>query len=108
MTAHVLPCRRLAGALAVLAGLTFLHAAEPSGERLTSRPRPAVANVKPTAVGEEVRTTIGQRRRLLLPDGSVAYVNADTTVKLTGDRRLRLDGGEVFVEVAPGKEDAAA
>jgi Tfp pilus assembly protein PilF len=91
-----------------LLGLSLLTAPADPGERLTSRPRPAAADVKPTAVGEEVRTGATQRRRLRLADGSVVYVNDRAEVKVTGERRLRVSGGEVFVEVAPGARGAAA
>src|SRR5262245_39011524 len=40
-------------------------------DRLTSRPKPAAPAVKPLAVGDELRTEAGQRRRVPLPDGSV-------------------------------------
>jgi ferric-dicitrate binding protein FerR (iron transport regulator) len=67
---------------------------------MTPRPRPQAEAVA-LKVGESVRTEAGQRKRLTLADGSILYVNEKTTVKLTGDRRLTLDKGEVFVEVAP-------
>jgi anti-sigma factor RsiW len=67
---------------------------------LTPRVRTEVA-ATPVAVGEEVRTEAGQRKRLSLPDGSILYVNEKTTVKLTADRRLKLDRGDIYVEVSP-------
>ena len=109
MAAH-LSVRRLAiplTAVGLCLSLVLLAAAEPSapepaGERLTSRPRSAAADVKPAAVGDEVRTDATQRRRLPLADGSVVYVNSHSQVKVTGERRLRVSAGQVFVEVAPG------
>jgi tetratricopeptide (TPR) repeat protein len=103
-------------AVTTLLGLALLTAPaadpaarpEPPGERLTSRARPAAPAAKAVAVGEEVRTDIGQRRRLLLADGSVVYVNGRAEVKVTGERRLRLSKGDIFVDVAPGGKDAAA
>ncbi len=68
---------------------------------LTAKPQAAFASVKPLAVGEAVQTRAGQRRRVGLPDGSVLYVNQNTTVQLEDARRLRLSAGEVFLEVAP-------
>src|SRR5262249_25606023 len=56
--------------------------ADKAPQRLTSRPWQAPAEVKTATLGEEVHTTAGQRRRLLLPGGSVLYVNEHTTVKL--------------------------
>jgi hypothetical protein len=108
------PCtsvrRLVAGsAVAALFGLTLLtvRAADP-GERLTSRPRAAAPQAKPAAVGDEVRTDPGQRRRLVLADGSVVYVRDRAEVKVTGERRLRLSKGDIFVDVAPGGKGAAA
>src|SRR5262245_35384802 len=65
-------------------------AVENVSDRLTSRPRPAAPAAKPAAVGDEVHTAAGQRRRLVLPDGSALYVNEQTTVKLTAPRQLTL------------------
>jgi len=110
MTQQV-PIRRLVpgAAVAVLLGLSLLTAAADSPtERLTCRPRPAAADAKAAAVGDEVRTDATQRRRLLLEDGSVVYVNAGTAVKVTGERRLRVSSGEVFVDVARGAKGAVA
>jgi hypothetical protein len=72
---------------------------------LTSRPRPALPGVKPLEPGAEVRTKAGERRRVVLPDGAVLYVNANTIAKLQGPRSLALDAGEVYVEVAAGRDD---
>ncbi len=110
MTRHVRTCPLVVcAAVTAFLGLSLLAApaAEPN-ERLTSRPRPAAVDARPAAVGEEVRTDATQRRRLLLADGSVLYVNDRAEVKVTGERRLRLSRGQVFVEVAPGARGAAA
>src|SRR5436190_23556549 len=56
--------------------------AEDGPERLTSRPRPTLPAVKPIAVGEEIQTGAGQRRRIVLPEGAVLYLNQNTTIKL--------------------------
>ena len=68
--------RHLALGTVALLGLTCLSAtaADPAGERLTSRPKPAAIEVKPAAIGEEVRTGETSGRRLLLRDGSVVLV----------------------------------
>src|SRR5437762_2000096 len=51
----------------------------PSGPaRLTSRPRLPEPAAQPLAVGTELATGAGERRRLKLPDGSVLYVNQQT------------------------------
>src|SRR5438309_9437161 len=98
MTGHLFRLTTCGLALVML-GLPRLSAAP---ARLTSRPRPAAAPVTALAVGEELRTEAGQRRRVRLPDGSILYVNHDTTLKLNAPRRLALTAGELFVEVAPG------
>ncbi|HMF12649.1 MAG TPA: VIT domain-containing protein, partial [Gemmataceae bacterium] len=105
MILHRLACRTLMACSSALLALAMEAAvqAESPPERLTSRPRSAALAVKPLAVGEEVRTEAGQRRRVVLPDGSVVYINNDTTFKLNAPRRLALAAGEVFVEVAPGE-----
>jgi tetratricopeptide (TPR) repeat protein len=104
------PFGRLPGAiaaLAVLSGLVLVPApaaAPPSegaqAEWLTSRPRAAAPTVRPLAIGDEVRTTARQRRRAVLPDGTILYVNENSTVRVSGERRLALAAGEVAVEAA--------
>jgi len=55
----------------------------------------------PLAVGAERHTGANERLRVALPDGSYVYLNQNTRVRLDGDRRLLVEAGEVFVEVAP-------
>src|SRR5262249_55073429 len=69
--------------------------------RLTARPRPPEPKAQPIAVGATVRTGAGERRRVVLPDGSVLYVNQNSSAKLETERRVALPAGELFVEVAP-------
>ena len=48
------------------------------------------------------RTEVGQVRSVLLPDGSVAFLNTNTRLRWIGspdDRKVRLVRGEVFFEV---------
>lgn len=70
---------------------------------LRPRARKAAPTVERLVAGASVRTEAGQRRRAVLPDGSVLYVNEDTDVRV-GARRLNLVRGELFVEVAPALE----
>jgi ferric-dicitrate binding protein FerR (iron transport regulator) len=91
----------IVGAVLIL-GVVSL-AAEGSSERLTSQQPPPAPPAKAVEVGTEIRTEAGQRRRLLLPDGSVLYVNEKSSVKLMAKRRLALTSGEIFVET-PGKD----
>lgn len=53
--------------------------------------------------GADASTTIGEVRRVLLPDGSRVVLNTDTAVKTrfsTNERRLILLHGEILVETA--------
>ncbi len=95
---------RFASLSLALLTVTLVTAAGPSTERLTSKPRTKMAAVKAVPVGEEVRTGSNQRRRLVLPDGSVLYVNQSSNLKVVAERRLKLTAGEVLVEAAPAKE----
>jgi tetratricopeptide (TPR) repeat protein len=69
---------------------------------LTSRPQPILPSAKPIAVGAELQTTAAQRRRVLLPGGSVLFLNENTTAKLDALNGLSLSQGEVYLEVANG------
>src|SRR6516225_1725865 len=71
---------------------------------LTPRARPALPQAKPLAIGERLTTKAGERRRLTLTDGSILYLNQNTEAEQTAARRLVLTKGEVYLEVAPGKE----
>src|SRR5262249_7555399 len=52
-------------------------------------------------VGADLITKPGERRRLTLADGSILYINSDTHAHYTGERRVQLLRGELYVEVAP-------
>jgi Tfp pilus assembly protein PilF len=100
--------------LAALLGLGLLpHGSKPAARaksvpgHLTSRPLPSRPKVKFARLGEEITTSAGQRRRLVLPGGSVLYVNQKTTVKLEGEGKVTLADGEIFVEAAAADDDAA-
>jgi hypothetical protein len=88
----------------LLLGGALSLAAETESDRLTSRRQLPPSAEKAVEVGTEIRTAAGQRQRLLLPDGSVLYVNEKTTVKLAARQRLTLTSGEVFIEAADGAE----
>ena len=70
-------------------------------EYLTPRKRPETQAPGKVVVGEVIRTRTGERRRTVLPDGSILYVNQNTSVALDANRRVKLEAGKVFVEVAP-------
>jgi ferric-dicitrate binding protein FerR (iron transport regulator)/tetratricopeptide (TPR) repeat protein len=80
---------------------TPLPAERPSPERLTAGPRPAAAEAATLKPGATLTTKVGERRRVLLADGSVLFVNQKTSLHIDADRRVTLQQGEVFVEVAP-------
>lgn len=52
-------------------------------------------------IGETIKTGAQERRRVTLLDGSVLYVNEQTSVTIADARRVQLTRGEVFVEVMP-------
>src|SRR5262245_58426797 len=68
---------------------------------LTPRARPEVAVAARLAVGDSLRTKAGERRRVATPDGSVLYVNQNTTIKVDASRHIALSHGELFAEVTP-------
>ncbi|HUT61467.1 MAG TPA: VIT domain-containing protein, partial [Phycisphaerae bacterium] len=67
---------------------------------MVPRRRAEAGPIKPAAVGEVIRTQADQRRRVLLADGSVLYVNENTVARIDGRSAVSLDSGELFVEVA--------
>jgi ferric-dicitrate binding protein FerR (iron transport regulator) len=69
-------------------------------DRLIPRPRPADPAVAELKAGAALETRPGERRRVGLPDGSVLYVNESTRIRLDSSRAVKLERGEVFVEVA--------
>lgn len=57
----------------------------------------------PSDLASAVRTEVGEQRTVALPDGSSATLNTATEVRFFSDdqiRRLELERGEVFLEVA--------
>src|SRR5438093_6940276 len=77
-----------------------------ASDGLTPRPRAAVPEPVKVAVGTDLVTKPGERRRAALADGSVLYVNSDTHARYTGERQVQLLRGEVYVEVAPREPGA--
>jgi len=68
---------------------------------LTAKPRAESAKPQAMAVGETLATKHGERRRVALADGSILFVNENTSLAQTAVRHLRLDQGEIYLEVAP-------
>src|SRR5262245_10404774 len=55
---------------------------------LTPKTRPAAKPVTPVKAGETLTTNAGQRRRAVLEDGSVVYLNENTQVQNRGSRKI--------------------
>jgi tetratricopeptide (TPR) repeat protein len=64
-------------------------------------PRPPVPPGEPLVPGQTVTTGAGERKRVVLPDNSVLYVNQNSVVYCDAARKITLTSGEVFVEVSP-------
>ncbi len=55
---------------------------------------------------DSAETGVGETRRVALPDGSIAYLNTDSAISWRfrgGERLLRLDRGEVALDIRAGK-----
>ena len=81
---------------------------EDHGPIAVPQPVSVVVPVKPIVVGATIATRAGERRRVTLADGSVLYLNQKTEVRQVAQRQLHLVQGEIYVEVAPGAQAAAA
>lgn len=66
---------------------------------LTPRPHTQAAPPR-VAVGDVLTTSNRERRRVALPDQSILYLNGDSSVAVTDERQIRLQHGDIFVEVA--------
>jgi hypothetical protein len=69
--------------------------------RYVAQPRPQAVRPERLSVGQTIRTSARERRRALLPDGSILYINEQSTVALTANRTVALHRGQLFVEVTP-------
>lgn len=69
---------------------------------LTARPRTTKADAKESHIKTgEIKTAAAERRRITLDDGSVLYLNQNTTISVEGNRKVSVKSGEVYVEVSP-------
>jgi ferric-dicitrate binding protein FerR (iron transport regulator) len=57
------------------------------------------------ALGKTVETGLAERKRVELPDKSILYVDRDTAVEVKSERRVRVERGNVYVEVAPDQAE---
>lgn len=69
--------------------------------RYVAQARPQAAPPERLVVGQTIRTAARERRRAILPDGSILYLNEQSTVALTTSRTVTLHRGQLFVEVTP-------
>ncbi len=67
--------------------------------QLTAKPLPETSEAERVVVGDTFSTGEFERRRVLLPDGSVLYVNQMSQVSVANKRRIEVTKGGVFVEV---------
>ncbi len=73
---------------------------DPLGDFLAmTKPAPPVA--WKVELGSKLTTMDRERKRVSLPDGSIVYLNENTSLEVAGDRKLIVTQGEVFVEVVP-------
>ncbi len=61
------------------------------------------AAIQRVTLGETLSTGPREKRRVTLLDGSVLSINERSRVIISGNRRVKLLAGEVFVEVMPAK-----
>jgi len=73
------------------------------GPKLVAYSRPEAPPAEAIQIGESISTGERERRRVRLPDGSVLFVNEQTSVSIVSNRRLSLTRGDVFVEVIPAE-----
>lgn len=80
-------------------------ASHPQPVGLTARPLDDAPTAPTVNVGDTIVTHATQKRRVMLPDDSVLYINADTTINIASARLIELMQGEVFVEATPISDD---
>src|SRR5439155_15223308 len=71
---------------------------------LIPKPRPASAKPQALAVGDTLITKQGERRRVVLADGSILFVNENAALSYPMPRQLHLERGDIYLEVAPKNE----
>ncbi|MBO0698484.1 MAG: FecR domain-containing protein, partial [Zavarzinella sp.] len=86
------------------AALSTTDPAEENG--LKARTKPEAPKTDALGIGQSVATKAGEKRRVSLPDGSLLYLNQNTSVVLAENRHVKLTGGEVFAEVVSAKTEA--
>ena len=77
-------------------------------DKITPRKKEPAKPAEAIAVGAAVQTGKGERKRLAMPDGSILYVNQNTNLTVSAERRIELASGQVYVEVSPRAADDPA
>jgi hypothetical protein len=90
----------------LVSGTELIYSTDPLARsthhfRYVAQPRPQAAPPERLAVGQTIRTAARERRRVLLPDGSILYLNDQSTVALSANRTVAIHRGQLFVEVTP-------
>jgi ferric-dicitrate binding protein FerR (iron transport regulator)/tetratricopeptide (TPR) repeat protein len=67
----------------------------------TPLPQSIAEKTPALAPNDSIRTGAGERKRYELPDGSIVFINHDSSIRVESARRLVLERGEIFVKVAP-------
>ncbi|HLW68908.1 MAG TPA: VIT domain-containing protein, partial [Gemmataceae bacterium] len=72
---------------------------------LTAKARPQPVKAETLAAGNSLKTGDKERRRVALLDGSLVFLNANTSIRVEANRQLSLEAGEIFVEVSPNPNE---
>ena len=73
----------------------------PGSQSNHAEPSTSIAAIQRVKLGETLSTGPREKRRVTLLDGSVLSINEQSRVTISGERRVKLLSGEVFVEVVP-------
>ncbi len=77
------------------------QAALSPADLLTPRARPTAPPPAVAKVGDKLATQAGEKKRTVLTDGTVLYMDQNTSVELASERVLKVTAGQVYVEAAP-------
>jgi ferric-dicitrate binding protein FerR (iron transport regulator) len=75
-------------------------ASAPDPNIITAKARPKADEPKPLQAGQTVTTALGERRREKLFDGSVVYLNENTSLAVDAANNVRLVNGTAYFEMA--------
>ncbi|MBW3540110.1 MAG: FecR domain-containing protein [Planctomycetes bacterium] len=78
---------------------------DPAGwDLLTAAARPMPPAPERANVGETIVTAARDRRRVVLPDESVLFVDENSTVTVKGPRRVSVAAGNIYVEATTARD----